>query len=169
VNHAAELFADYIQSRLTGRTRPLWNLPADFTALIWMESLSFFVSKLINHRRKPERIENLMGASDPSSREVLFLMLEQNVDFLRWAEGRGRRPKRFQPGRKASYLIAARLLGGLLGERMYALYRSGKLESSVLDWLAKDTGDDDFEDFFEKVVKNLNYAPKWADQQDVRL
>src|SRR4051812_42201792 len=52
VNHAASLFADYIQSRLTGRNQPLWDMPKDFVGLIWVESLCFFVSKLINHRRK---------------------------------------------------------------------------------------------------------------------
>lgn len=170
VNHAAQLFADYLQSRLTGRRRLLWDMPDDLTSLIWTESLGFFVSKLINHRRKPEPIQSLLTEHSPEAKEALFLILEQNVDFLRWVEGAPRRPKRFRPRRKASYYTAARLLGGLLGERMYALFRSGKINSKhVLDWLAKDVTDDDFEKFFEGIVKKLNFVPKWAKDQDTRL
>ncbi len=170
VNQAASLFADYVQSRMTGRLQPLWTMPEDFVGAIWLESLGFFVSKIINHRRKPEQIQTLMVNPTPESREVLFLILEQNVDFLRWVSGQGRRPRRYKPRRKASYYLAARLLGGLLGERMYALYRSGKINSKdVLDWLAKDIQDTDFDNFFEDVVKTLKFVPKWAEQPEMRL
>lgn len=170
VNQAAGLFADYVQSRLTGRGRPLWNMPLDFVALIWVKSLCFFISKLINHRRKAAQVQSLLTNPSDEAKEVLFLILEQNVDFLRWAEGYRRRTKRFRPRRKTSYYIAAGLLGGLLGERMYALYRSGKIDSKrVVDWLAKDIEDEDFDLFFEETVKKLKFVPKWAEQQDVRL
>jgi len=170
VNHAAGLFGDYIQSRLTARSRLLWDMPQDFAPLIWIESLGFFMSKLINHRRKPEQIQSLMVSSSPESREVLFLILEQNMDFLRWAQGQERRPRRFKPSRRTSYLSAARLLGGLLGERMYALFRSGKIDSKrVLGWLSKNVEDDDFDCFFKDVVGLLKFVPKWAENQDHRL
>ena len=59
VNHAAEVAGHYLQSRLSKRQDPLWKMPTDFYPNIYLEALGFFASKIVNHRRKAESLEEI--------------------------------------------------------------------------------------------------------------
>ncbi len=173
LNHASALCGDYLQCKLSKRTRPLWNFPKDFEAAIWIEALCFFTSKMNNHRRKPDRIEDLLTGGD-QLKEVLLLVLSLKMRFLKWAQGpallSSRESARFKPRRRSSYFHASRVLGGLLGERLFANYRSGVIRSKkVHEWMSFDVTSDDFHSFFEKVVRQLEVVPSWLEEQDVRL
>jgi len=172
MNHAAALCGDYLQSRFSGRKKALWSLPDHFEAAIWVEALNFFTSKLINHRRKPDRIEDLMTQGD-QVKEALLLVLSFKMKFLKWAQGPARSQEsstRFRPRRRSSYFHAARVLGGLLGERLFANYRSGVIISKkVQEWMSYNVFDENFHEVFKSIVKQLEVVPSWLEEQDVRL
>ncbi len=137
INHAAELAGHYIHWRLSGMGRPLWRLPGDFQALIWSEAVGFFISKLVNHKRHAETLTDLrlrLAVSSPrdQGREALMIAIEQRLsELLLFTSGRRRAP-RLRPRRSASWLDAARILGGMMGERLYLAYRSRKISKGAL-------------------------------------
>jgi hypothetical protein len=156
VNHAAHLAGEYIHARLSGRQRTLWNLPRDFEALIWVEAVAFFISKLVNHKRSSQTIFDLraeMALPDISSQgaEVLRLALDFRMSELIYLhQGRNRRVQ-VRPRQKLSYIKAARVLGGMMGERLYLAYRSRRLSlSRIVGLMRIDFKDQSFrEDYFE--------------------
>lgn len=161
LNHAATLAGQYIHSKLSDRQRILWKFPADFEKLIWVETVGFFFSKMINHKRKPENIRDLkaqLAAIRPQDkgREPLLLALDQRMgEFIRIHSGRRRR-SRFRPRRKESYLEAARILGSMMGERMYLAFRTNRIGADTLiDYLKVDTDAKDFDVFYTSIVRRF--------------
>ncbi len=161
INHAAELAGQYIHSELAGVTRALWSMPEDFLQRIWVEAIGFFVSKLINHKRHSETIEDLQLrlsalSSRDQGRESLALALEQRFSELLFFHSGRRRKRSLKPGRSPSQLEAAKILGGMMGERLYLQLRSRKLKlPEVVQWMRKNPMDEDFAQFYEQIVIRL--------------
>ena len=135
INHASELAGQYVHAKLSGRAKPLWTMPRDFEAAVWRDAAGFFVSKLMNPQRRGETLADARGrlaALRPTDRgrEALLLALDRRIRELVAAEGldepSGRRG--FRPRRKSSWREAARILGAMMGERLYAAYRSRSIE-----------------------------------------
>lgn len=161
VNHAAELAGQYVHSRLCGRRRTLWRFPDDFEALVWTEAVGFFFSKLINHKRHSETLPDLRArlaslVPQDKGREALLIALEQRLgELLLFHRGRRRRP-RLRPRRLTSRLEAARILGGMMGERLYLTYRSRKMSrDTLLDLLRVDPAKPGFDVVYESIVRRL--------------
>ncbi len=72
--------------------------------------------------------------------------------------------------RKASYLEAGRILGGMLGEKIYVYYRSGMIAlEDVLEFLRKDVLESDFHDFYQSVIIHIDSLPSLAKSKTERL
>lgn len=132
INHAAALSGQYVHAQMCERTRPLWNLPSDFYGLIWTEGVGFFFSKWINPKRKSENLDSLrlqLQAAAPSDqgREALLLALEQQIALVLWLKSKRLRTPSFKPKQKFSYVEAARILGSVLGEKLYQKVRGGAI------------------------------------------
>jgi len=135
VNHAAYLAGQYLHSKLISRARPIWDFPQDFHAVIWQEAVGFFASKMINHKRVAESLHDLQAQlllAGAAQKDILKLVLDQRMSELIFLQEGRRRPLKFKPRRRSSYLEAARILGGMLGERLYLAMRSRKLSISEL-------------------------------------
>ena len=135
VNHAAYLAGQYLHSKLISRARPIWDFPQDFHAVIWQEAVGFFASKMINHKRVAESLHDLQAQlllAGAAQKDILKLVLDQRMSELIFLQEGRRRPLKFKPRRRSSYLEAARILGGMLGERLYLAMRSRKLSLSEL-------------------------------------
>lgn len=134
INHAAALAGSYIHAKMNGQRRPLWNPPRDFSAMIWTEATAYFISKLINHKRRSEtfvdlRAELASAIPGDQGREALKLALDRSLsEALMLRQGR-RRASKFKPRRKSSYFEASRILGGMMGERLYLAYRARKISN----------------------------------------
>ena len=161
INHAAGLAGTYLQARLSGRNRPAWDMPNDFLAAIWVEAVSFFVSKLINPNRKSESLRQLRGeleAGDPRGRgkEVLLVVLDARMSEMIQIHSGKRRPRRFRPRRKISYFEAARILGNMMGERLFQAFKKGRMSKAVMvNYISQDVFAEDFEDFYFQSVRRL--------------
>ncbi len=161
INHAASLAGQYIHARLSKRRRELWRMPGDFKALIWTETVAYFFSKLINHKRRSETFVDLkaeiamVGPSDRDG-EALKLALDQFMSELIWIRQRRRRPLRVRVRRRASYFEAARILGGIRGERLYMAYRSRKLSArEIVSLLKIDVAAPGFQSDYELILRKL--------------
>lgn len=161
VNHAAALAGQYLHAKLGGFKRAPWKMPNDFKALIWTEAVAFFISKLVNHKRQSETIADLranLALSDPSDegREALRLALDQSLSELLWLrQGRRRKPL-VRPRRTTSWFEAARILGGMMGERLYLAHRSRKLGQREIDRLLRlDVGSRSFVTEYDAIVRRI--------------
>lgn len=161
VNHGSELAGLFIHAQLSHRNRALWNLPSDFLLLVWTEAVAFFVSKLMNHKRQSETIFDLRSelstlTADQRKQEVLRLVLDFNMSELLLIHHGRRRPLQFIPRRKTSYVLASRILGSMLGERLYVAFRSRKLKTEeLLQWLRLDLDEKNFSGRFDKIVRRI--------------
>ena len=136
-------------------------MPGDFVASIWIEAVSFFVSKLINPHRKSESLHQIrqeLEAGDVKSRgrETLLVVLDQRMsEIIQIHSGRRREP-RYRAPRRIHYLEASRILGNMMGERLFRGVKSGRLSHATLNKLiSQDAFADDFIDIYFQTVKRL--------------
>jgi hypothetical protein len=161
INHAAEIAGQYIHAELSGMSRVMWRMPDDFLQRIWVDTIGFFVSKLINHKRHSETLQDLelrlsALSSQDQGREALSLALEQRFNELLFFHSGRRRVRKLKRGHTTSQLEAAKILGGMMGERLYLAVREGKLKlPEVVEMMRKNPEDADFAQFYEQVVMRL--------------
>lgn len=166
VNHAASAAGHYLHAELSKRTRTLWKMPSDFRAAIWTEASAYFISKLINHKRQTETLIDLRtqlamdsSAQDHDGSVAMKLALDVAMSEILWVQSKRRRPIKVRPRRTSSYLEASRILGGLMGERLYLAFRSRKLiESEVVSWLRRDVEAKGFSGHYEHILERLQEA-----------
>ena len=162
INHAATIAGQYVHAVLSGRKRSLWRMPSDFSRLIWVEATAYFMSKLINHQRRSRTLSDLkaelaMAATgDVTGIEAMKLAIDRLVSELIFVRQGRRRASRLRPRRKSSYLDAARILGGMLGDRLYMAHRSRKLGSKeIVQLLSRDVTHASFERDYEEILRRL--------------
>lgn len=165
VNHAASLAMQYVHAETSGRKRFSFEMPADFTRQIWIEAMAYFGSKLINPKRKTDTIADIKASlasrqAVEMGKEVLMLSLAQKMQELMMISQRPRPRGLFTPKKKWSYMQSAALLGGILGERLYAGYRK-KLISTVtlVGFLKKDTDAERFENVYYEMLEIIEAMP----------
>jgi hypothetical protein len=171
VNHASYLAALFIFSQINRLNRCLWNLPQDLTRLIWRESLTFFLSKLINHKRIAVSIADvhrqLATINDSETREILQLVVEQRMNDLLFLEKQERRTLTFTPKKKVAYIEAARQLGAISGERIYRAVRAKKISfEDILRWLSVNLDGNDFEVEYYKFLACLEEFSHYSSKAD---
>jgi hypothetical protein len=173
INHASSLAGHYLHARLSLRKRNVWNVPADFPALIWTEAVAFFVSKLINHKRQAETLVDLkaqiaLAGPEDQGREAMRLALDQRLSEILFIMQGRRRALRVRPRQRTSYLEAARILGGMLGERLYMAHRSRKLKSAeILQLIRRDTSSRTFDRDYQEIVRKVEMAFRSASVSSV--
>lgn len=147
VNHAAALAMRFIHAKVSHAKRLLTNVPDDFLGLIWIEGVAYFGSKIINHKRKTDTIADIkssLASRGPMDlgKEALQLALAQKMHELMMITGVASHRLQASPKKKWSYLIAAGLLGGMLGERLYGGYRKKMVSPQVLSHFFKKSFDE---------------------------
>ena len=162
VNHAAALAGKFIHGKYSRRDRVLWDFPQDFLSLIWVETMSFLLSKFVNPKRKAQTMNDLkkqLEAFDleDKGREPLLLALDQKMSELLQVYKNDTRNKKYSPTRKSSYVVAARFLGEMLGERYFLLYRGGLVSTEeILFLLRQEVENKGFHEFYFEQLKLLD-------------
>jgi hypothetical protein len=162
INHASGLAGQFIHAHLSRRKRTLWNLPEDFLPLIWVEALGFFFSKWINPKRKADTLESIRlrlaaGARD-DGRKALLLALDHRLSEVVWVQtGRMRRP-RYSPRELPAYFEASRIVGSMLGERLFQKVRSRTiLPKELMSYLKVNVENERFADFYWRLIRDLEH------------
>ena len=161
INHCAHLAGFYVHKKMSRLPRVLWSMPSDFLPLIWHEAVAFFLSKMINHKRKADRlsvIQNQLRHTEEKDqgREVLALVLDQKTDeWIYIRSGRHKRT-RMDVKRTLSYIHAARILGSIMGEKLFEAHTVGRIsQKALLSYLNQDLLAQDFSQFYYLMVKRL--------------
>lgn len=162
VNHSATLAGYYLHSKLAKVKKVFLNMPSDFLKVIWQQAMAFFLSKVINPKRKAVSVTALKKQleafnSKERGRESLLLAINHKMNELFDLYGENSDKLDFRPKNKISYFQAAYFLGEMLGEKIFNQFNEIKISQKViLDWLKKDLEDKKFEDFYFQVLKLLD-------------
>ena len=164
VNQAASLAMEYLLFKSSGLQDNLLQMPDCLNHWIWMNGWSYFGSKVINPKRKTDTLMDIKGRlTNPKGhleREPLQLALSQKIYELGMASGRKMPKKVFKVRRKNSYIIAAELLGGLMGEKIFEAYRRNKLSpAKIREWLSTPMDSEDFRAQYFKFIQFLEEIP----------
>jgi len=133
INQMVALVGQFIHAKLRHEKKIHLQFPRDFVVNIWIEAVGFFASKLINNRRKSSQIDEL-----PPTNQTTLIALEQRLhEQIAIKTGRPMKAVRRHRSRKSgNYFDAARIVGSVLGNRMYRAYQRGDLNTSKLRrWL----------------------------------
>ena len=163
INHAAGLAGMYMHFQLMNISDVNWKIENCFESWIWIESLAFFFSKWVNHKRKPDSLPQLkakLSALDEPSqgRRAMVLSMEQRLKEVSWLTG----------GVLASensatvdtdftvYFDSSKILGSMLGEKIYNGVKSGAIPVEQLKtWLQQSVFDEGFAEFYYKTLQSL--------------
>ena len=162
VNHAATLAGQYIHGVLCLRDKMFWNYPEDFISSIWIEAMSFLLSKFVNPKRKAQTMSDLkkqLEAFDREDRgrEPLLLALDQKMLELLSVYAGQQKEQAYRPRDKSSYALAAKFIGEILGDRYFMLYEKQILDiDSIRALLREDLGSENFLIFYYDQLKRLD-------------
>ncbi len=166
VNSAAQLAMAVVFADCSQQKRLPLLMPQDFLRLIWLEAIQYFGSKMINPKRKSDTLNDIKATLQARSpldggKEALQLALNQKMlELLHLAGGRKGRdlPK---PRKKKAYQEAARILGGMMGEKLYHAYRRKLLsKSSLLGLLRKPLDSDEFTNIYWEILEIVESFPE---------
>lgn len=164
INHASALAGQYVHAQLSKREQTLWDLPKDFLPLIWTEAVGFFFSKWINPKRKPETLESIrlqLAASQAKEggRKALLLALDHRLSEVVWVQTGRLRRTRYKARDLEAYLDAARIVGGMLGERLFQKVRSRTISlPKLMSYLKVNVGRADFPKFYWKLIREVEHG-----------
>jgi hypothetical protein len=163
INHASGLAGQYLHAFLSRRQRNLWNLPKDFLPLIWVEAIGFFFSKWINPKRKADTLENIrlrLAAANPKERgrKALLLALDHRLSEVLWVKTGRLRRTNYKPRDMDAYLDAARIVGSMLGERLFQKVRSRTISlPKLMSYLRVNVDGPDFTKFYWKLIREIEH------------
>lgn len=158
VNHFSGLVGEYIHGKISGYKLPPWTFPKNLIAALWIQAVGFFLSKLINHKRKSMQLADLqlrLKAMQPKDqgRKVLALALRHRLYELT-----GNRTALFKKksGKDWEYMEACRILGAMFGEKLYLAYRNQNLRlEEIQNFLSWDIYAKDFEAKYLKLARKI--------------
>lgn len=166
VNYAASLAATFLHFQMAGLSSWSFKGVEDFERLIWVQGVSYFGSKLVNPKRKSDTlldIKNHLAApvyKEKRAKEALRLALAQKMNELIFMAHRRKLKLNFRVRSPLSYLQASELLGGLLGERLYAGFHQKLISLSTLQGLLKkDWTHEDFRSTYLEIMDTLESIP----------
>ncbi len=161
INHASALAGQFVHAHFSHRRRTLWKLPADFLGLTWVEAVGFFFSKWINPKRKAETLESIrmqLAARKPEERgrQSLLLALDHRLSEVVYVQTGRLRARRYRPKEPDAYIEASRILGSMLGERLFQKFRSGSISLPKLkSYLRENVEEKNFADFYWNLIRQI--------------
>jgi len=166
VNSAAELAMAIVFAEISRQKSRPSKVPQDFVAMIWQEAVQYFGSKLINPKRKTDTFNDIKAALSSrhpgdQGREALQLALNQKMMELLFLSGSRRQTELLRQRGLRSYMEAARILGGILGEKMFHAYRQKTLsKATVLGLLKKNPESSQFSQIYWEILEVIENLPE---------
>jgi hypothetical protein len=162
VNHIATLAGEYVHALLAERRRLYFAGTRDFERQIWIQAMAYLGSKVINHKRKTNSIEDLRRSllradTKDGHRDVLLLALHQKVREITFIRQQHLLP--LSGGRRdgGTFIDAARLLGAMLGERIYLNYQGQKISrAKLVDLISQPVDERNFPKKYYQILLSLS-------------
>jgi hypothetical protein len=166
VNSVAQLAMSIVFAELSGQKKLLSLYPQDFLKLIWFEAVQYFGSKMINPKRKTSTLNDLkleLFAKNPvdKGREALQLALKQKMLELMHLSGSRKARESLGPAKLKAAQEAAKILGGMLGEKMYYAYRKKILsKANLVGILRKPIESPEFQNIYWEILEIIENFPE---------
>lgn len=161
INHASALAGQFLHADLCKRRRTMWDGSTDFLPMIWIEAVGFFFSKWINPKRKAETLESIrfqLAGRRPQDKgeKALLLALDHRLSEVIWVQTGRLRKTRFRPRQMEAYIEASRLIGSMLGERLFQRVRSRTISlPQLMSYLKIKVEDKEFGAFYWQLIRDL--------------
>lgn len=131
LNQISKVAALYVLYKLGVYKKSIIDGRKDFLKNIWLEMLTYFLTKIINPKKKSDTFDDIRHALrseqfTDKGKEALVLALEQKLNEVRFATFQDltvTQPKKSTLKNKKSYVAAAQILGGIMGEKVYTAYQ----------------------------------------------
>lgn len=165
VNYAAQLAGQIYHAQMCQLKSLSFDLANNFESQIWLDSVSFFLSKLINPHRKAPTMNDLkkqLAAFSPNDKgeKAFKLALDQKMHELELSYsilGESKKSSAKKSVDRMTYYHASQILGAMLGEKIYGVYKTGRLSRSLLhQWLKQSVQDVHFRKFYIQVLKEID-------------
>lgn len=168
VNHAAGLAMAIVYQKLSHNNYFPVQMPEDFLKLIWLEGIIYFGTKMVNPKRKTDTIADIKSSfstssSDDRGRDALRLALSQKMSELIYVSTGKKSKMTYKARRLHSYREAARLLGGMLGEKLYNAHRKKMISDfSLRSLLSKSIQikAKDFNNVYFELIEMIEMYPE---------
>lgn len=131
LNQISKVAALFVLYKLGVYKKSLVDGKKDFLKSIWLEMLTYFLTKIINPKKKTDTFDDIRQAlrseqfSD-KGKEALVLALEQKLNEVRFVTFQDLSfvtKKNSSLKNKKSYATAAQILGGIMGEKIYTAFQ----------------------------------------------
>lgn len=161
VNQAAEVAGQFIHAKLCGRKIQFGEMPKDFERMIWVKAVGYFLSKLLNPKRQAQTLTDLRTELESSSRQgesrqTLALALDQRMTEIILVQQGRRRTKKILPRHESRFEQASRILGDMMGERLFLAYQSNRVKRGrLMAWLKQPVEQKNFDSFYADLVAEL--------------
>lgn len=165
VNYSAHLAGLVVHALVAHKKNWLLPMESTFEKLIWQEAVAFFLSKLINPKRKAMSMDDLkkqLAAFSPADKgeDALRLALDQKMRdlLLVYQSAFASEPNaRRSPKDAITYLKAAKILGAMMGEKLFVGYKARQLSKvQIKKYLAQPVETADFYDFYVQTLKTVD-------------
>jgi uncharacterized iron-regulated protein len=165
VNYASQLAGHIFHAKVCQHKGMEYVFPEDFEKIIWLDSVSFFLSKLINPHRKSSNMNDLkkqLAAFSPQDKgeKSLKLALDQKMRELLMSFPEGPQvatKSSFKKLDPMTYFNASKILGTMMGDKLYEHYKAGRLSRKLMkQWLLEPVHEVHFQKFYIHVLKELD-------------
>jgi uncharacterized iron-regulated protein len=167
LSHTSILAAEYMHAEIAHRQNLSLCGKSDFLKQIWLHAMKYFGAKLINHKRKTDSLEDIRRSllekdnKDSKNKKALMLSLQQKVIEVSYLTT-GRKPKyKFKNMHPEIFWDAARLLGGMMGEKYFNAFHRGILpKKQIVKLLMAPIEAQGFEKFYYRQVEVIEAISK---------
>lgn len=165
VNSASHLAMCIVMASAVNLKELPTEFPKKFVQLIWLEACFYFGTKLVNPKRKSDTLNDIKAAlsarSGDEGKEALQLALSQKMlELLYLTEGRRQR-ELLRPRKSSSYIEAARILGSMLGEKLFNGHRKKLLsQRTLLHLLQKPVESPQFVNIYWEILEVIDSLPE---------
>lgn len=170
VNHIARVAAQYILFKTGVYTETIVDLKKNFLKLIWLEMLTYFMTKMVNPKRKTDTLNDIRStlntaAFEDKGKEAMALSLEQKMKEIRFinsgsiakVQASNLQRRLFSP---QSYTAASTILGGVLGEKTFhAFHKKIITFPSIQSFLFKKMNQKTFELSYYEAIEIIDSWP----------
>jgi uncharacterized iron-regulated protein len=169
VNHIARVAAQYILFKTGVYTETIVDLQNNFLKLIWLEMLTYFMTKLVNPKRKTDTLSDIRrtlsnAAFEDNGKEAMALSLEQKmkeikfINFGSLIKTQSSSQRRFFSPQ--SYTTASTILGGVLGEKTFHAFHKKIIKfPSIQNFLFKKMNQKNFEISYYEAIEIIDSWP----------
>lgn len=165
VNHISRVAAQFILYKLGVYVKSMTHTKLHFLKLIWLEMLTYFMSKMVNPKRKTDTLMDIRNALshaafEDNGKQALALSLEQKMREIEYINSGALSKRKARASASQNYVIASEILGGVLGEKtFYAFSKKIIRFPAAKVFLFKDLNQKTFESSYYESIEVIDSWP----------